>query len=67
MLARLGDVLYWLGSGIAVVLIAWGVILYAEDRGPWAWDWWVPYALLGVPAVVAWLIGRACRYVLGGK
>jgi hypothetical protein len=67
MLARLGDVLYWLGCGIAVVLLACGVILYAVDRDPSAGGWWFPYAVIGVLAVAAWLIGRACRYVLGGR
>jgi hypothetical protein len=31
MLARLGDVLYWAGSGIAVVLLAGGTLLYATQ------------------------------------
>jgi hypothetical protein len=68
MLVRLGDVLYWLGCGIAVAVLAYGVLFV-----PWAdlpqrgADWWIPYAVIGVPAVAAWLIGRACRYVLGGN
>jgi hypothetical protein len=65
MLARLGDVLYWAGSGIALVILAagaWLVLggdLVPENRSV--------LAIFFGCALVAWLIGRACRYVLGGK
>jgi hypothetical protein len=66
MLARLGDVLYWLGCGIAVVILAagaWLVLggdLIPENRS-------VVLAICIGCALAAWLIGRVCRYVLGGR
>jgi hypothetical protein len=66
MLARLGDVLYWLGSSIALVILAAGAwLVLAGDLVPE--NRRVVLAIFIGCALVAWLIGRACRYVLGGK
>ena len=56
---RLGNVLYWGFSLVAVVLGGYG--LFILSTGP------VSAALVVfvlMPAVVAWLTGLACRYVL---
>jgi hypothetical protein len=65
MLERLGDVLYWFGSGTAVVFLALGGALNLLIDHPG--DRWFLLAICGICAAVAWLMGRACRYVLGGK
>jgi hypothetical protein len=68
MLARLGDVLYWLGSGIAIVILAFGAWLVLRGNlGGRPEDWWIVPAIFIGYALAAWLIGRACRYVLAGK
>jgi hypothetical protein len=61
MVARLGNVLYW--TGCLVVVLILGALVYA----------WAAQALelFNVPvlliiAVLIWLFGLACRYVLGG-
>jgi hypothetical protein len=66
MLARLGNVLYWAFSGLAfliVGLVAYAVVAdvrrgLAMENDAWA------VALAVILAVVLWLLGRACRYVL---
>jgi hypothetical protein len=69
MLARLGDVLYWLGCIAAVMVAIYNAKLWNEARH--LLPWYDPEALLVgllvvlVPAFVVWLIGRACRNVLG--
>ena len=60
MAGRLGNVLYWTATGIAIVLATFGLLV-------------VPYSgLLGagtfwIVATIAWPIGRACRYVFAGR
>jgi hypothetical protein len=59
---RLGRVLYWLGCGAAGAIVVLGALmLIAEPRMG------VPFglAVLGISAL-AWLAGKACRYVLSG-
>jgi hypothetical protein len=63
MLARLGNVLYWAGCLLAVPLLIFCVIVFVQgtpnDRPA--------LGFLTLAAVVIWLIGRACKYVLAGK
>ena len=69
MLARLGNVLYWAFSGLAILIVGLVAYLVAEDvrlglvmeNDAWA------VALAVILALVLWLIGRACRYVLAGR
>jgi hypothetical protein len=64
MTARLGEVIYWGCSGIAVIIIAayaYSYYAYPEANGL------ALTALFGVPAALIWLIGRACLYVLAGR
>ncbi len=65
MTARLGNVLYWLASGIAVLLGlsgAAGFFVLPNDAAG--------FSLIGaafVAALLAYLAGRAARYVLSGS
>lgn len=70
MLARLGNVLYWLGTGLAGLFLAGAAWM--------TWTIWVElnrpgddsgfFAFSGAAlAVICWLFGRACRYVLAGR
>ena len=69
MAARLNNVLYWSFSGLALLVIAFVGYLAIDDtkRGVAASNdlWALVFAVL--VAVVLWLIGRACRYVLAGR
>jgi len=62
MLPKLGHLLYWVGSGLAVVVLVSGVFILqhglAQDH-----RWAVYVASIG-SAVVCWLLGRACKYFL---
>jgi hypothetical protein len=63
MAARLGNVLYWLGCTVGAVFFVGGYLLMSGGGYKLqAFD----YVVIGAPAVVAWLIGRALRYVLAG-
>jgi hypothetical protein len=61
MAERLGDVLYWAGCVLAILTIAIGVFLSWGERHTWEVG-----VVTFVIAVLFWLIGRACRYVLAG-
>jgi hypothetical protein len=60
MLQRLGDVIYWTASGLALLVVFYGgfFALIAAHLRP----------LVGglVVAALIWLAGRAARYVLAG-
>jgi hypothetical protein len=64
MLARLGDVLYWTGWLLSILLVVAAVAFYILGSG--GDKVVIPPLLIGL-AVVVWLIGRACRYVLAGR
>ena len=63
VIARLGEVLYWLACGIAVLLALAGLwfILFG----------WADNAVIGLIFLMmvgpVWLAGRACLYVLAGR
>lgn len=64
VLARLGNILYWLGCILAAVLLVWGTVFCLRDNS--ADD---PY-LLSVVAIVAfaiWVIGLACRHIFSDR
>lgn len=63
MLMRLGNVLYWIGCTIAALLAIGGVI--AKSNGS-ADDWGI-FVVFEIAAVIAWLAGKGCRYILSGK
>ncbi len=60
MLARLGNVVYWLYTGLAVLfgIIAIGGFVVVSG---------IMVLIYSVLAIVAWLIGRAARYITTGK
>jgi hypothetical protein len=64
MLARLGNVLYWLASAIAIALVIFAAFAYYTATGSGALEG----ALFIVAfAGLVWLIGRAILYVLAGR
>lgn len=63
MLARLGNVLYWLGCGLAAVVF---ITFMSEAFSGTRFQYEAAIAAVGF-ALVIWLIGRACRYVLNGN
>jgi hypothetical protein len=64
MLARLGNVLYWAGCLISIVIV--GLVLYGIAFGTGQGNPFIQGLLL-VIAAGSWLIGRACQYVLSGN
>ena len=61
MAARLGDVLYWAGCGLAAIVFVLSLFLAFDEIG-------TPAVAVGtVFASLLWLAGRACRYVLSGR
>lgn len=67
MAARLGEVLFWLFGSIGVVMFVFvsiGLVLM-ERRTP---DNLIMAIGFGYgPAVIFYIFGRACRYVLAGR
>ena len=63
MLAWLGNILYWLGSGIAVLFLAMDVASLVWGEGDRATT--IIFGFL--MAVLSWLAGWALRYVLTGR
>jgi hypothetical protein len=61
MASRFGDVLYWFGCIAAALLIAAGLFLAVSEGKP------VALAAASVTALIFWLVGWACRYVLAGR
>lgn len=62
MLGRFGNVLYWTFSGLAA-LLAYGAAFnyfFADGEKDLA-------IIFSILSALAWLFGRACRYVLAGK
>jgi len=64
MIVRLGNVLYWGFAGLAAILAAIGAFVALTTNGP---DRIVIVSVLAGVAVVAWLVGRACLYVIAGR
>lgn len=65
MLERLGDVLYWVACGLALVAFAVGCLIAISF--PAMWDRLMFTAVAAGAAGVLWLVGRACQYVLAGR
>jgi hypothetical protein len=67
--ARLGGVLYWLGTGLAVLLLLGGIWLFYEvfrSQTREAVAWLLPIAVV-ILGSIAWLVGRAFCYVFAGR
>jgi hypothetical protein len=65
MLARLGNVLYWLGCILAALIIAAAIVEWFGEA-QYLPNGWVIIFEFAVFAFVVWGIGRMCRYVLSG-
>ena len=64
MLARLGQVIYWAAGGLAILLLVGaGSSVFLAEGG----DRLAAVAVFASAAVLIWLAGRACLYVLAGK
>ena len=68
MIERLANVLYWIGSGLAAILLIAGtsVFLFAGSSMNLADRIGISAFFLGF-ALLSWLIGKASRYILAGK
>ena len=64
MAARLGDVIYWAASLIAILII--GFMAYAALFGTGGGNASFAQGMGVVFAIAIWLVGLGCRYVLGG-
>lgn len=70
MLARLGMILYWVANIVAAFLALGTVavlIMGTFDILGFKSENNVLEAFVFMPAVLIWLIGRACLYLLAGK
>ncbi|WP_426531559.1 hypothetical protein [Bradyrhizobium sp. McL0615] len=64
MASRLGHLLYWVASWIAVIMIAGGMVVWLYFSRP-NYD---PLGLLIVGfGIIVWLAGRAIRHRLAGR
>ncbi len=64
LLGRLGNVLYWLGTSVAILLGGISVIVLVFGDKP---ERWLPCIFIAVVAAVFWGIGRTLRYFLAGS
>ena len=60
MLARLGNVIYWMTCGLAILVLSMFVSLAMKD----GWGL-VLYGIMA--ATMIWVVGRAVRSVLAGR
>jgi hypothetical protein len=65
MLARLGNVLYWLGCILAALIMAAAIVEWFGEA-QYLPNGWVIIFEFAVFAFVVWGIGRMSRYVLSG-
>jgi hypothetical protein len=66
MIVRLGNVLYWFGCGVAVLILVIGVLQLITEGSTRSGEIWIVIGFI-IAALIVWLIGRSCRYVLSGK
>jgi hypothetical protein len=64
VIARLGNVLYWAGCSFGMLFAIGGIAAALHESS--GFSWLVLLFFLGL-ALLAWLAGRACRYVLAGR
>jgi hypothetical protein len=67
VIERLGNVLYWTASGIAVLLAVLGASGFVIALVNKASDGMVLAPLAIALAILIWLAGRACLYILAGR
>jgi hypothetical protein len=59
MLERLGKICGWAGTGLALLIVVWGLLTWSAGHG-------APLYYGVLAAVAVFLIGQALRYVLAG-
>jgi hypothetical protein len=65
MMARLGNVLYWLGNAIAIL---WALLMaFALFMGKGASEAQILLGFALIPIALIWIAGRACLYVMVGR
>ena len=64
MVARLGDVLYW---ACLLIGLAWLAVCVLSLQSSFETLTGAKLAFALVPAALAWLVGKAFRYVLAGR
>jgi hypothetical protein len=57
----LGNVLFWIGWGVAMLVIAQAIVLSVTSGNP------LVALLLGGAGVIVWLIAIGFRYILAGR
>lgn len=62
-MSRLGDVLYWAGNIVSLILFA-GATWVLIDTGDRRLGFFI---FVFAPAILVWVVGRACRYVLSDR
>ena len=67
MAAGLGNVFYWIGSGLAILLLLAGVVSVVKNWNELGLVYDVLlFVMFVVTAGVVWAIGRMLRYALAG-
>ncbi|SIO66924.1 hypothetical protein SAMN05443247_11538 [Bradyrhizobium erythrophlei] len=68
MIVRLGMVLYWCGLAVASLceIAAVGVLVLVITKSSAAADAWVAAVFFAIVGGLAWLAGRAAKYILAG-
>ena len=71
MVARLGNVLFWFFTGVAVLLAGVAIYYIGEHLAGYSPNWQGGRSEIAtvnlVAAALLHLLGRACRYVLAGR
>ena len=67
MIARVGNVLYWTANGVAILLASLGVVGLVISLINKASEGMILSPTVIVFAILTWLAGRACLYVLAGR
>ncbi len=66
MTARLGQVLYWTGCGLAALIVAGGASITLTETATGI-NQLGPLLVFSIIALAVWLLGRAALYVLAGR
>jgi hypothetical protein len=68
MLVRLGEVLYWLACGLAIIVaLAFVFVVFRGSEAGLRDHWILVVITAGIWAGGIWLAGRAILYVLAGR
>jgi len=62
ILARLGKILSWIASTLAIIYLIIGGLVAQEHPGGWV----LFFLVILIPAILLWACGRLLRYVLAG-